>query len=136
MNNNLKCIMLVDNNPIYNFLHRRVIKKNNLASNVLTKNSGIRALEYLESKKDTKDIHPDLIFLDINMPEMNGWEFLQEYDLLEKKPQNAVIIIMLANSRNHQDIARAKKWSFVSDHTTKPLTKAKMKVIIDKHFSY
>ena len=126
--------MLVDDNPDDNFFHEREIKKINLANIVKTKNSGIEALEYLKSKKDNKDPHPDLIFLDINMPGMNGWEFLQEYNQLDKELQSRAIIIMLTTSENPDDEARAKTWAFVSDYITKPLTKEIMKNIIDKYF--
>jgi CheY-like chemotaxis protein len=134
MNKNLKCIMLVDDNHDDNFFHEREIKKINLTNIVKIKNSGIEALEYLKSKNDNKDPHPDLIFLDINMPGMNGWEFLQEYNKLDKKLQSHAIIIMLTTSQNPDDEARAKTWPFVSDYITKPLTKEIMEDIVNKYF--
>ena len=134
MNKNLKCIMLVDDNHDDNFFHEREIKKIKLTNIVKTKNSGIEALEYLKSKNDNKDPHPDLIFLDINMPGMNGWEFLQEYNKLDKELQSHAIIIMLTTSQNPDDEARAKTWPFVSDYVTKPLTKEIMQNIVNKYF--
>src|SRR5687768_7642245 len=97
MSKKLNCIMLVDDNHDDNFFHERAIKKNNLESIVITKNSGKEALEYLKSKTDP---HSDLIFLDINMPGMNGWEFLKEYNLLDKELQSGAVIIMLTTSDN------------------------------------
>lgn len=134
MSKNLRCIMLVDDNHDDNFFHEREIKKNNLATIVIAKNTGLEALEYLKSKKDIKHVQPDLIFLDINMPGMNGWEFLKEYNQLDNKLQSHVIIIMLTTSDNPDDEARSKTWSFVSDYITKPLTKEIMKDIIKKYF--
>jgi response regulator RpfG family c-di-GMP phosphodiesterase len=67
------------------------------------------------------------------MPEMNGWEFLQEYDLLDKELQSPVII-MLTTSENPDDIKKTKSWSFVSEYVTKPLTKDLIKDVIDKYF--
>lgn len=134
MNQKLRCIMLVDDNLHDNFFHEREIKKSNLATIVITKTTGLEAIEYLKSKNNNKDNQPDLIFLDINMPGMNGWEFLQEYNQLEKKLQSKVIIIMLTTSDNPDDEAKAKTWSFVSDYITKPLTKKIMEDIIKKHF--
>ena len=58
---------------------------------------------------------------------MNGWEFLEEYNRLDKELQSRAIIIMLTTSQNADDVAKAKTWSFVSDYITKPLTKEKMK---------
>jgi CheY-like chemotaxis protein len=130
----LKCIMLVDDNHDDNYFHEREIKKLHLANIVITKNSGLDALEYLKSMKKKKDVQPNLIFLDINMPGMNGWEFLQKYNQLDKELQSKVIIIMLTTSDNPDDEAKAKTWSFVSDYITKPLTQEIMQDIIDKYF--
>ncbi len=126
--------MLVDDNPDDNFFHEREIKKDHLEATVVVKNSGTEALEYLKSKKDIERLPPDLIFLDINMPGMNGWEFLEEYSLLDNKFQSDVLIIMLTTSDNPDDEERTRTWSNVSDYITKPLTKEKMKVIVDKYF--
>jgi len=126
--------MLVDDDHNDNFFHEREIKKTNPSIIVIEKNTGLEALEYLKSKKVDKDMLPDLIFLDINMPGMNGWDFLQEYEQLDKELQSRVIIIMMTTSDNDDDIARAKTWSFVSDYITKPLTEEIMKGIIKKYF--
>lgn len=126
--------MLVDDNPDDNFFHEREIKKDHLAATVVVKNSGIEALEYLKSKEDVTRLPPDLIFLDINMPGMNGWEFLEEYGMLDNKFQSDVLIIMLTTSDNPDDEERSRAWRNVTDYITKPLTKEKMKVIVDKFF--
>ena len=133
--NKVMCIMLVDDNYHDNFFHEREIKKNNLATIVITKNTGMAALEYLKSKKENKGMQPDLIFLDINMPGMNGWEFLKEYNRLDKKLQSKVIIIMLTTSDHPDDESKAKTWSFVSDYIIKPLTKEKMTDVIKRYFN-
>ena len=125
--------MLIDDNADDNFFHEREIKKNELAPIVVTKNSGTTALEYLKLKKEP---HSDLIFLDINMPVMNGWEFLKEYNQLDKVLQSHAIIIMLTTSDNADDVAKANTYSFVSDYITKPLTKEIMRDIIIKYFNY
>ena len=75
-------------------------------------------------------MQPDLIFLDINMPGMNGWEFLEEYNRLNKKLHGQVIIIMLTTSDNPDDAERSKTWNFISDYITKPLTHEIMNNII------
>jgi len=126
--------MLVDDNPDDNFYHEREIKKNNLATVVITKNTAISALEYLKQKRDNNNPLPDLILLDINMPGMNGWEFLQEYNKLDKELQSKEVIIMLTTSENSDDIQKAKSENFVSDFITKPMTNEIMKTIIKKYF--
>jgi CheY-like chemotaxis protein len=126
--------MLVDDDHNDNFFHEREIKKTNAATIVIEKNTGLEALEYLKSKKVDKAMLPNLIFLDINMPGMNGWDFLQEYERLDKELQSRVVIIMLTSSDNDDDVSRAKAWRSVSDYITKPLTKEIMTDIIKKYF--
>ena len=123
--------MLIDDSSDDNFFHEREIKKADLTNLVITKNSGKEALEYLKSRTDPRS---DLIFLDINMPGMNGWEFLEEYNQLDKELQSEAIIIMLTTSDYPDDLAAAKMWSSVSDYITKPLTKEMMKDIAGKYF--
>jgi CheY-like chemotaxis protein len=126
--------MLVDDNEHDNFFHEREIKKSNHETVVIVKKSGLEALEYLKSKNTVEDFKPDLIFLDINMPGMNGWEFLKEYNKLSKEIQSRVIIVMLTTSDNPDDCLKAKSWTFVSDYITKPLTREKVEDIINSHF--
>jgi len=135
MKNKLTCIMLVDDDHHDNFFHEREIKKTSSETIVIEKNTGLEALEYLNSQKEDKNMLPDLIFLDINMPGMNGWDFLAEYEQLDTELQNRVIIIMLTTSDNEDDVSRAKAWRSVSDYITKPLTKEIMENIIKKYFS-
>ena len=123
--------MLIDDNPDDNFFHEREIRKTNLASNVIAMNSGMQALEYLRSKTEP---HADLIFLDINMPGMNGWEFLEEYNQLGKELQSHAIVMMLTTSQNPDDKVKAEISGNVSEYITKPLTKEIFKEIVAKYF--
>ena len=123
--------MLVDDNTHDNFFHERAIKKNNSESVVITKTSGSGALEYIKSEENPRS---DIIFLDINMPGMNGWEFLKEYSQLAKNLQSRAIVIMLTTSCSATDMEKAKKWDFVADYITKPLTNDMLQEIIAKYF--
>ena len=125
--------MLVDDNADDNFFHEREIKKNDLEHIIITKNLGIKALEYLKLKEEPQ---ADLIFLDINMPGMNGWEFLREYNQLDKVLQSRAIIIILTTSNIARDVARANTYSFVADYITKPLTREIMGDIVKKYFNH
>ena len=107
MHTKLKCIMLIDDNPDDNFFHEREIKKSDFEIVVIKKNSAVAALEYLKANKEVAFKLPDLIFLDINMDGMDGWEFLKEYNLLAKELQSKVVIIMLTTSESSDEIGRA-----------------------------
>jgi len=127
--------MLVDDNPDDNFYHERVIKKSGAADIVITKETGMEALEYLKSKKEIIELRPDLIFLDINMPGMNGWEFLAEYNKMDKQFQSKAIVVMLTTSDNRNDMMKAMASANISEFKTKPLTKEMLEEVIDKYFS-
>lgn len=131
MNKELNSIMLVDDNPDDNFIHARAIKKVYPACVVLIMNSGEEALAYLEARKEP---HPELLFLDINMPGMNGWEFLDLYCKLDKELQINTVIIMLTTSDNSDDVQKAKMMNSISDYITKPLTQEKLHSICGKYF--
>ncbi|MEQ9438500.1 MAG: response regulator [Cyclobacteriaceae bacterium] len=134
MSKKIHCILLVDDNPDDNFFHERVIMKNDFADFVIAKESGLEALDFLKQPKDSKIAHPNLIFLDINMPGMNGWEFLEEYDKLDKDQQSQVIMVMLTSSQHTDDIAQASTKKTLADFKTKPLTEEMLDEIMDKYF--
>lgn len=117
----VNCIMLIDDNKIDNFFHERVIKKANAAKTIIIKESGQEALDYL--KKVNGNPRPDLIFLDINMPGMNGWEFLEHYKQLDKSLQSGMVVVMLSTSQNPDDKEMARTHGILSDFKTKPLTR-------------
>ena len=130
----LGCIMLIDDNSDDNFYHERIIKKNKAAEKVISIESGAEAIEYLKKKKEHEHTHPELIFLDINMPGMNGWEFIEEYRKLDHELQSKVIITMLTTSDNPDDFTRAKSLGLQDDFKTKPLTEKMLYEILEKYF--
>jgi len=111
----MSIIILVDDQPIANFITRKLLEIEGYNKNVLDFTNPEEALTYLEDKQKT------LIFLDLNMPEMNGWEFM---DSLESKGQKHKIII-LSSSTSSIDQNRAKKYKSVIKYVEKPLNKAK-----------
>jgi CheY-like chemotaxis protein len=128
--------MLVDDNPDDNFIHERVIRKNLVGIKVITQPSGLEALEYLKARSLHKEEHPDLIFLDINMPGMNGWEFLEEYRKLDKELQSRAIVVMLTTSDDPDDKTKAKLLGIPFDFQTKPLTKEMLDFVLEKYCSF
>jgi response regulator of citrate/malate metabolism len=135
MNKTRQCILLVDDNSDDNFFHEREIKKTLPDTLVITMNSGIDTLNYLKSTKENTDLLPDLIFLDINMPLMTGWEFLEEFILLDNELQNSGLIFILSTSENPQDITKAMTYGVVKDYIVKPLTRQKIQQIADRFFN-
>jgi len=136
MKNKLNCILLVDDDEPTNFLNKMILEDVNCAQNIEVADSGISALNYLESSAccNGASASPDLIFLDINMPAMNGWEFLERYSTLEQQRKANVVIVMLTTSLNPDDRVKASKIPDVSGFETKPLTAEKLQSILKKYF--
>lgn len=131
----LNCILLVDDDEPTNFLNKMILEDVNCAKTIEVAESGRSALTYLE-KASQKGNHssPDLIFLDINMPAMNGWEFLEQYSSLKQRHKANVVIVMLTTSLNPDDRAKASKIPDVSGFETKPLTPEKLQSILKRYF--
>ena len=123
--------MLVDDNKTDNFFHERVIRKANAAQTVVVKESAEEALEYLKNRENNPTDHPELILLDINMPGMNGWEFIEEYEKLDKIFQSKMIVVMLTTSENPDDYALATKNNILAGFKTKPLTVEMLEEIME-----
>ncbi|PZR32769.1 MAG: hypothetical protein DI538_19030 [Azospira oryzae] len=135
MNKQVNSIMLIDDNPDDNFFHERVIRRSNVAKAVVIQESAVDALQYLKAKGEHHQPHPDLIFLDINMPEMSGWEFLKEYEKLEKNVRKGLVIVMLTTSNNPDDNASGQAQNSLFGFRTKPLTKQMLGEIMDQYWS-
>ncbi len=123
-------IVLIDDNKIDGFVNQKIISLVN--NNVITKlfYSSVSALEYFNTTtKDTKT-HPllltDLILLDINMPVMNGFEFLNELSKIKSFLRNPFDVYFLSSSNNEEDITEALNIKFCSGYLIKPLTKEKI----------
>lgn len=134
MKQKLNCILLIDDDETTNFVNEILIDKAECAEKVHAVTSGLAALDFLKSINDYGDHpQPDLIFLDINMPVMDGWEFIEEYKKLLPEQRGKVLVWMLSTSENPKDIARAK--AIGSDgFLAKPLTFSKLMDIIQANF--
>jgi len=110
--------MLIDDNEATNFHHQIIIEDADCCNELVIFEYADEALEYL---KDNSKTPPTVIFLDINMPRMNGWEFLEEYKKLEENRKSQIVIVMLTTSLNESDKEKAAQISEVADFKHKPL---------------
>ena len=130
----VNCVMLVDDNSDDNFFHQRLLLKHEFIENVIALDSAEKALEYLEDHGFANPIFPDIIFLDINMPGMNGWDFLQEIEKKDYKIHENTLIFILTTSVNPDDVERAKSIRALSGLRTKPLTAEVIRGIVEAYF--
>lgn len=122
MEKTIDLVMLVDDNDTDNFISKRIIEITKFAQRVEVKNSGKSALEYLESEQYNADKLPDIIFLDINMPIVDGFVFLFEFEMFPDELKNKCKIVILSSSDNKRDIEKIVDNDYVVKFITKPLT--------------
>ena len=121
--------MLVDDNDTDNFISKRIIEITEFSKNVIVKNSGKSALDYLLENQDDPGNIPDIIFLDINMPIVDGFVFLYEYEKFGNNVKDKCRVIILSSSDNKRDIDKIINNDFVIKFVTKPLTEKTLEEI-------
>ena len=127
--NNIGTVMLVDDNDTDNFISKRIIEITKFSDNVIVKNSGKSALDYLIANKESPEEIPDIIFLDINMPIVDGFVFLYEYEKFSNSVKDKCRVIILSSSDNKRDIDKIVNNDFVIKFVTKPLTEKTLEEI-------
>ncbi len=115
---NYKTCLLIDDNYIDNFVTRRILEGGDFAENVIVSQSASDAIESLRAGS----IKPDVIFLDIRMPVMGGFEFLQEYDKLKIENKQAIKIFMLSSSLDPTDLKKSTNNKYITQFIHKPIT--------------
>jgi CheY-like chemotaxis protein len=135
----LNCILVIDDDEPTNFFSRMIIEESGCTNHIRIMESGRDALEYISKSRaagaDPEQYpEPDLILLDINMPAMNGWEFLEEYKKLGGHERSATRTIMLTTSLFPEDRIKASHSPEVSGFENKPITVEKLENIIRSYF--
>ncbi len=115
--------MLIDDSEIDNMVNAHILSKNNIAKNIIVHSSANDALNYLSKiAADENMAVPDVILLDINMPIMNGFGFLVEFEKFDESLINNIKVIMLTSSVDPNDIRRSKEYKTVQAFISKPLS--------------
>ena|SRR5688572_2958945 len=129
-----KNILLVDDDKIFNFLSEKTIQSLGLANEINFASNGQQALELLELYKSGKMQRPDIIFLDLDMPVMNGYEFLEEFSKIDIPDKKSITIVVLTSSADPRDIIRTKQLG-IKYYYNKPLSRDEIKKMIGQEFS-
>ncbi len=117
--------MLIDDNEIDNLINQKMLESASITDNIYTHTGAKSAIEFLKNmeKMDVADkVLPDIIFLDIDMPLMDGFQFLDEFENLSPITKKKCKIVMLTSSINPQDFSRSKKYTNVKLFLNKPLS--------------
>ncbi len=126
MNKHYHTIMLIDDSDIDNMVNKHILTKSRLCDQILIYSGACDALNYLQEAYTAKDRKknpiPDLVLLDINMPIMNGFDFLEAFSKFDPELIKLIKIIMLTSSVDPNDIKRSEENPFVSGFISKPLS--------------
>lgn len=132
----LDCILLVDDDRATNFLNKRLLDKVGIADHIKISRNGMEAMDYLMNAFEGQYGFPipELIFLDINMPLVNGWEFLERYEQMPEDFKRHITVLMLTTSLRQDDIEQAAKAPSVKGFIHKPLTEKEIRRVLDENF--
>ncbi|WP_299259492.1 response regulator [uncultured Aquimarina sp.] len=125
MPHNSKSVCIIDDDNMYVNLVSKIIELKKLSEKVIVFNNGKEALNFFikstQDKEAEEDIVPQVIFLDLNMPIMDGWEFLEEFTKIRDEISKKIDLYVVSSSIDTRDIDRAKSIKVVSDYLTKPI---------------
>jgi len=134
MTRRLRSVLLIDDDPADIYLHQRVLKKLDCAEHIDVCETAMDALRFLQAGAGRPAPRPDLIFLDINLPGLNGWEFLQAWRELPGTLRENVVIAMLTSSQSAADAEAAAESPEVAEFLHKPLTREHVEALLARHF--
>lgn len=125
---------IVDDDDVYTSNLSYFIELSKFCKRLMVFHDGEEVIEYLKSVADDPNEFPEVILLDISMPIMDGWEFLDRFMEIPRPASKDVVIYVVSSSIDHRDIERAKQYSIVSDYIVKPMSVELLKSMIEDVF--
>lgn len=125
-------VCVIDDDNIYQYTAKVILESTGLIREIRSFYDGKTAINYFRNHAgENKETLPDVIFLDINMPEMNGWEFLDEYNALLPSLCKPITLYMVSSSVNSSDMQRSRSYKAVTDYIVKPVNRHTYQELIE-----
>ena len=131
----LKEVLLIDDNDTTNFYNEDVLEEAGFFEEITVLSSGSAAIEYFKKIKSEKKELPTLVFLDIKMPDYDGFEVLEELEELELENFEKMTICMLTTSMHKRDVEKFDIFKNAVEYIEKPLVLEKVNEIVDKYLA-
>src|ERR1700744_1640363 len=125
-------LCFIDDDEIYQYTIARSVRTHELAKKTLIFGDGEQAIGYLTDNANNREELPDIIFLDINMPIMDGWHFMEEFITLKPRINKKIVIYMITSSVDPVDKDHAKRISEISDYIIKPIKPEMLKDLVEQ----
>ncbi|SFD05240.1 response regulator [Algibacter pectinivorans] len=122
---------VVDDDDIYQYTIKKTIQSLDFDNSVIAFSDGEEAINFMIENLNKEDELPDIILLDINMPIMDGFQFMEEYIKIKPNLGKKITIYMVSSSVDNADLERAKKISEISDYIIKPIKRGRIQTIVD-----
>ena len=125
-------VCLIDDDKIYQFTAKKMLEATGMTKDISSFYDGSEAIAFFsgENSKDPENL-PDVIFLDINMPIMNGWEFLEEYEKIRNHFPKSMALYVVSSSVDDADIRRSRQYNSVTDYIVKPITRMRYQELLE-----
>ena len=121
-------LTILDDNALDHMILEKMLSKlNNVSNDIVHYYHGSELLKTIEKSED--ETFPDVLFLDLHMPDMDGWTFLKHLNRLKKNMHRKIIVYVLSSSVDPVDINKSKRYTFVKDYLFKPISYEKLEKI-------
>ncbi len=122
---------IIDDDPIFIYGTKRVMKEVGFCNKIMVFNNGQDAIEALTEMVGQNKELPEIIFVDLNMPIMNGWEFLEDFAKIPNKNREAVTVYIISSSVDPRDLERVKNYEVVNNYILKPISSKDLEDILN-----
>lgn len=127
----IQCSCIIDDDPIFIYGTKRIMEEVQFCEDILIFNNGQEALDAFGELTDSGEALPSVIFLDLNMPIMTGWEFLERFTKIENHNEGQVIVYIISSSVDPRDLEKVGNYEIIHNYILKPFSNKDLENIME-----